>query len=89
MKILILIVLVTLAGCYDDTSDLSAHMAEVRATTTSRIEPMPEVKPFNHYDYSAYELRSPFSLPEPEALQQKVQQMTGCLSPDPRRRKQP
>ncbi|MDO6488151.1 pilus assembly protein PilP [Colwellia sp. 6_MG-2023] len=89
MRILILIVLVILGGCYDDTSDLSAHMAEVRAATTSHIEPMPEVKPFNHYDYSAYELRSPFSLPEPEALQQKVQQMTGCLSPDPRRRKQP
>ncbi|WP_159821722.1 pilus assembly protein PilP [Colwellia sp. 20A7] len=89
MRILILIVLVILGGCYDDTSDLSVHMDEVKAATTSYIEPMPEVKPFNHYDYSAFELRSPFSLPEPEALEQKVQQITGCLSPDPRRRKQP
>jgi type IV pilus assembly protein PilP len=89
MKILLLAMLVLLSGCYDDTSDLHAHMEQVKASTTSRIDPMPEVHPFNHYDYSAYDLRSPFSLPEPEAIQQKIQQMTGCLSPDPRRRKQP
>ena len=89
MKILVLIVLVLLCGCYDDTSDLRAHMQQVQATTTSKIDPMPEVHPYNHYDYSAFELRSPFSLPRPEAIQQKIQQMSGCLSPDPRRRKQP
>lgn len=89
MKRLALIALVLLGGCYDDTTDLSAHLQQVRATTTSQIDPMPEVHPFNHYDYSAFNLRSPFSLPEPEVIQQKIQQMSGCLSPDPRRRKQP
>jgi len=89
MRILVLITLAFVSGCYDDTSDLSAHMQQVQATTTSQIDPMPEVHPFNHYDYSAYDLRSPFSLPKPEAIQQKIQQMSGCLSPDPRRRKQP
>jgi len=89
MRILVLIALTFLSGCYDDTSDLSEHMQQVQATTTSRIEPMPEVHPYNHYDYSAFDLRSPFSLPKPEAIQQKIQQMSGCLSPDPRRRKQP
>lgn len=89
MKILILFALVLVSGCYDDTTDLSAHLQQVRATTVNHIEPMPEVHPFNHYDYSAFELRSPFSLPKPEVIQQKIQQMSGCLSPDPRRRKQP
>jgi len=89
MKKLALITLVLLSGCYDNTDDLSAHLQQVRATTTSQIDPMPEVHPFNHYDYSAFDLRSPFSLPKPEVIQQKVQQMSGCLSPDPRRRKQP
>ncbi len=89
MRILVLIALVFVSGCYDDTSDLSAHMKHIQATTTSQIAPMPEVHPFNHYDYSAFDLRSPFSLPKPEAIQQKIQQMSGCLSPDPRRRKQP
>jgi type IV pilus assembly protein PilP len=89
MKKLAFITLVLLGGCYDDTSDLSAHLEQVRASTTSKIDPMPEVHPFNHFDYSAFDLRSPFSLPEPEVIQQKIQQISGCLSPDPRRRKQP
>ena len=89
MKIFVLIFLVLVAGCYDDTSDLSVHMEQVKSTATSQIDPMPEVHPFNHYDYSAFNLRSPFSLPKPEAIQQKIQQMSGCLSPDPRRRRQP
>ncbi len=91
MKKLALITLITVlvSGCYDDTADLSAYLQEVKATTTSQIDPMPEVHPFNHYDYSASDLRSPFSLPKPEVIQQKIQQMSGCLSPDPRRRKQP
>lgn len=89
MRAIVIIIIAFLSGCYDDTSDLSAHMQQVKDTTTSHIEPMPEVHPFNHYDYSAFDLRSPFSLPRPEAIQQKIQQMSGCLSPDPRRRKQP
>jgi len=89
MRSLVLFVLVFIGGCFDDTSDLSAHIEQVKATTTSQIAPMPEVHPFNHYDYSAKKLRSPFILPQPEVIQQKIQQMSGCLSPDPRRRKQP
>jgi type IV pilus assembly protein PilP len=89
MKKLALITLILVSGCYDDTTDLSAHIQQVRATAANKIDPMPEVHPFNHYDYSAFDLRSPFSLPEPEVIQQKIQQMSGCLSPDPRRRKQP
>ncbi len=83
-------VLMTLAtGCFDDTSEIKAHIAEVKATTTNYIEPMPEVNPFNHIAYSAGDLRSPFVLPQPEVIQQKVQQMAGCLSPDTSRRRQP
>lgn len=89
MRILVLITLVFISGCFDDTKDLIAHMEQIKATTTKQIPPMPEVHPFNHYDYSAFDLRSPFSLPKPEAIQQKIQQMSGCLGPDPRRRKQP
>ncbi|GAA6172602.1 pilus assembly protein PilP [Colwellia sp. KU-HH00111] len=89
MRILVLIAVTLVSGCFDDTSDLQAHMEQVKATTTSQIDPMPEVHEYNHFEYSAFELRSPFSLPEPEVIQQKIQQMSGCLSPDPRRRKQP
>ena len=89
MRILVLIALTLISGCFDDTADIRTHMEQVKATTSSRIDPMPEVPQFNHFDYSAFNLRSPFSLPRPEVIQQKIQQMSGCLSPDPRRRKQP
>ena len=83
------ITLITLSGCFDDTSEIKVHMEQVKATTTNYIEPMPEVHPFNHIKYSADNQRSPFILPKAEAIQQKIQQMSGCLSPDANRRKQP
>ncbi len=83
------IVVTFITGCFDDTSEIKAHMEQVKATTTNYIEPMPEVKPFNHIAYSADELRSPFVLPKAEVIEQKIQQMAGCLSPDTSRRKQP
>jgi len=89
MKKLVLVIAVMLSGCFDDTTDLKNHIAKIQANTKSYIEPMPEVPKFNHFDYSAQMLRSPFVAPKPEAIQEKMQQMSGCLSPDPRRRKQP
>lgn len=78
-----------LTACFDDISDLNAYTEQVKANTPNTIEPMPEVPVFNHIEYEASTLRSPFDAPKPEAIQEKVQQMSGCLSPDPRRRKQP
>jgi type IV pilus assembly protein PilP len=89
MKKLALVVVLLLSGCFDDNADLKAHIVQVQANTISHIEPMPEITIFDHFDYSASTLRSPFDAPKPEAIQEKIQQMSGCLSPDPRRRKQP
>ena len=89
-KTLLSIVALTLvSGCFDDTTEIKTHIAQVQATTTNYIEPMPEVNPFIHIAYSADDLRSPFVLPKAEVIQQKMQQMAGCLSPDTNRRKQP
>ena len=89
MRRLALLSLLVLTGCFDDTSDLKEHIANVKANSTSYIEPMPEVPTFNHFEYAAVDLRSPFVAPRPEIIQEKLQQISGCLSPDPRRRKQP
>ncbi|QBY04678.1 pilus assembly protein PilP [Thalassotalea sp. HSM 43] len=78
-----------LTACFDDKTDLHAHIEKVKASTPNRIEPMPAVTEFNHFDYSAFALRSPFVAPKPEAMTEKLQQMSDCLHPDPRRRKQP
>ncbi|WP_281559856.1 pilus assembly protein PilP [Thalassomonas sp. RHCl1] len=89
MKYLVLLLSFMVSGCFDDPSELNAFMAKVHEDTSNQIEPMPAVPKFNHFDYSAQSKRSPFVAPKPEAIQEKLQQMTGCLSPDPRRRKQP
>jgi len=89
MKKLVLLSVLVLSGCFDDVSEIKSHIATVKATTKAYIEPMPEVPVFSSFDYSSEELRSPFVAPKPEVIQEKMQQMSGCLSPDPRRRKQP
>ncbi len=89
MKKLSLVFVVLLSGCFGDTSEIKEFMVDVQANTSAYIAPMPEISQFDHISYSAEALRSPFVVPKPEAIQEKMQQMSGCLSPDPRRRKQP
>lgn len=88
MNKLLILLIIFISGCFDDTSDLKEHIATVQANTTSKIEPMPAVPVFDHFDYSAQALRSPFDAPKPEAIQERIQKKSGCLSPDPRRKKQ-
>lgn len=88
-KIILVTMMAALTGCFNDVSDIKVHIANVQTNTPSTIEPMPEITVYDHFDYSAQSLRSPFDIPKPEAIQEKIQQMSGCLSPDPRRRKQP
>jgi len=88
-KILTLFILLTISGCFDDTADLKVHIAKVQASTPKTIKPMPEVPVFDHFDYSVQSLRSPFDKPRVEAIQEKIQEVSGCLSPDPQRKKQP
>jgi len=83
------LLIIGVSGCFDDKSDLHTYIATVQSNTPNAIDPMPVISTFGHYDYSAQGLRSPFDEPRAEAIQQKIQQMSGCLSPDPRRRKQP
>lgn len=49
-----------LTGCADDYSDLEQYMAQVKARPGGRIEPLPQIKPYETYVYSASDLRSPF-----------------------------
>lgn len=78
-----------LSGCFSDTDEIKTFMADVQNNTTSFIAPMPKVPQFHYVEYEADQKRNPFVLPKPEAIQERMQQMAGCLSPDPRRRRQP
>ncbi len=49
-----------LSGCSDDMSELNQRIAEVKSRPGERIEPLPEIKPYEAFVYTAATLRSPF-----------------------------
>lgn len=51
-----------LSGCKKE-DDLVSYVQEVNKRPSSQIEPLPPVKVFENYDYSASALRSPFQPP--------------------------
>jgi type IV pilus assembly protein PilP len=70
-------VLTALAGCADDTDELRAKIAEVKSRPGGRIEPLPEVKPYETFAYAAQDQRSPFEAGVPASLT-----APGALRPD-------
>jgi type IV pilus assembly protein PilP len=66
-RIAIVAVLAAMAGCADDTEELRAKIAEVKSQPGGRIEPLPEVKPYETFEYGAATLRSPFEQAAPAA----------------------
>lgn len=53
--------LAVLAGCSSNLDELQQQVAEIKARPGERIEPLPEVKPYESFTYAASNLRSPFS----------------------------
>jgi type IV pilus assembly protein PilP len=49
-----------IAGCSDDTDQLRGQIAEIKARPGGRIDPLPEVKPYETFAYPASDERSPF-----------------------------
>ncbi|PAJ72631.1 pilus assembly protein PilP [Pseudoalteromonas sp. NBT06-2] len=78
-----------LSGCFDDITAQQEFINKVQASTFSKVEPIPEIKKFEHFSYSTADLRSPFVAPKPEVIQDKLLQIQNCLHPDPRRKKEP
>ena len=52
--------LAVIAGCSDDTEQLRAQIAEIKSRPGGRIDPLPEVKPYETFAYPASDERSPF-----------------------------
>jgi len=49
-----------LAACSGDMDELHQKVAEIKARPGERIEPLPEIKPYESFTYAASSLRSPF-----------------------------
>ena len=61
----------SLGACGGDTDDLDAYINEVKARPGGRIEPLPEITPYEGFAYLANEegVRSPFIPDTPQAAQ--------------------
>lgn len=77
MWLAVLTVLVV-AGCAENFSDLEQYMAEVKARPGGRIEPLPQIQPYETFVYSASDLRSPFQ----PAVEQRVGPVPGTAQID-------
>ena len=53
------------AGCSGGQSDLQKWIADTKKKPGGRIQPLPEVKPYESFVYSASNLRSPFQPASP------------------------
>lgn len=71
-------------GCTQGTEDLEQFVTEVKKRPARPIEPLPEIKVYEPFTYTAFDLRDPFSAPEP-AQETK----DNGLRPDTERRKEP
>ena len=49
-----------LTGCAGGMDDLEQYIAQVKDRPSSRIEPLPQIKPYETFDYSVQDRRSPF-----------------------------
>ena len=60
-KILMLVLLALgLGACGGNMDDLLGYVDEVKARPGGRIEPLPQIKPYQTFTYSAETMRSPF-----------------------------
>jgi type IV pilus assembly protein PilP len=68
LQILIPALLLTgLSGCGGDMDDLAMYINEVKARQGGRIEPLPQIKPYETFTYNSESKRSPF-LPDSKIL---------------------
>jgi type IV pilus assembly protein PilP len=72
-----------LSGCSGGQSDLQKWIEATKKKPGGRIQPLPEVKPYESYVYSASNMRSPFQPQGPSAIAGQ-----GSLRPSSRRNRE-
>jgi type IV pilus assembly protein PilP len=51
---------VLLAGCSSKDAELERFIAKIKKESGGKVEPLPEVKPYEAFTYAARDMRSPF-----------------------------
>lgn len=79
---------ILLSGCSSDgLDDLREFVKNAHADRKPKIEPLPEIKPYEAFAYAAADLTNPFSTANLKP--QSVQGLAGGPRPDMNRRKEP
>ena len=73
-----------LAGCGGGNADLAAYISEVKSRPPQPLDPLPVMQQFETFEYTAQDLRDPFSNPTAEQSESST-----ALRPDPDRPKEP
>jgi type IV pilus assembly protein PilP len=79
----VVVAMLLAAGCSRGMSDLDSYIAEVKARPGGRIEPLPEIKTYETFDYEPGDARSPFVADAPAASRSD-----GGVRPDADRRRE-
>ena len=89
MKLLPLygVMLLLLTGCIGERSDLELFVTTTKAQHVARIPPLKETPKFEHFEYQAELMRSPFVPPSRELTEEVIDTSKDCLQPDLNRRK--
>ena len=82
---LVIMMSLLLSACNDDTSEQKEFIDQVKASTTPKVEPIPQMANFEYFEYSAGKMRSPFVAPKPEIIQNNLVQVKNCLHPATRK----
>ncbi|MCC7489816.1 MAG: pilus assembly protein PilP, partial [Gammaproteobacteria bacterium] len=66
VRMLLPLLALSVAGCVGGNDDLDKYINDVKARPGGRIEPLPQVKPYETFTYEAQSLRSPFAPDSPK-----------------------
>lgn len=89
LSLCILSSLVLLSACsHDDKrAELQSYINQIKQRPPGEIDPLPQIKPYETFNYTAQVMRSPFVPPEPEQTVAPVFVDNG-IRPDKNRRKE-
>lgn len=70
------------SGCSNKDKELQQWLTEVKARKPARLEPIPQVKPYEPFTYVVADRRNPFLLADADRPEQRVSTGDGGLRPD-------
>jgi len=70
--VLLLAAAALLGACSSDIDELQQYIAQVKARKSSKIEPIPQIKPYEPFTYVAGDRREPFTPSAPEGSKDGV-----------------